>query len=56
VLADVNRDGRVDQLDLAIVVSRLFVISDTPKNPNADANGDRRVTAADVAAVIGHLQ
>jgi hypothetical protein len=56
LVGDVDVDGRVDQADLAIVIGRLFLITDTPKNPNADTNGDLRVTAADVVTVVQHLQ
>jgi dockerin type I repeat protein len=52
----VNQDGRVDQADIDFVINRLFVTTDTPKNPNLDVNSDERVTAADVAAVARHLQ
>jgi len=52
----VNQDGRVDQSDIDIVVKALFVTTDPPTNPSADVNGDGRVTAADVAAVVQHLQ
>lgn len=56
LVGDVNQDGHVDQSDIDIVINGLFVTTDTPKNPNPDANGDLRVTAADVAAVVRHLQ
>jgi hypothetical protein len=52
----VNQDGRVDQADIDLVIHRLFVTTDTPNNPNPDVNGDLRVTVADVAAVVRHLQ
>ena len=55
-MGDVNGDGRVDQLDIDIVIAHLFAVSGTPNHPNADVNRDQQVTAADVTAVALHLQ
>lgn len=56
LVGDVNHDGRVDGLDLALVIRHMFVITDTPKNPNADVNHDGRVTAPDAVAVVIQIQ
>jgi hypothetical protein len=41
---------------LDIVIARLFAVTPTTENANPDVNRDLRVTAADVAAVVLHLQ
>lgn len=51
---DVNGDGKVNSLDLAIVV--LHYYPDTPPNSPADLNGDGRVNALDIRYVIINYQ
>jgi len=55
LIGDINHDGRVDGHDLALVIQRLFWETDTPKNPNADANGDGAVTAGDLVTILSHF-
>ena len=55
LVGDVNGDGKVDAIDLALVIRHLFEVSDTPKNPDVDVNGDGSVTAADIVTVTAHL-
>jgi hypothetical protein len=51
----VNQDGRVDQADIDIVINQLFVGSNSPNTQSPDVNGDARVTAADLTAVVRHF-
>jgi hypothetical protein len=48
---DANCDGRIDQADVDALIHRLFV----PGCPDADVNGDERVTAADLPLLIEDL-
>jgi len=51
---DVNRDGRVDALDLVIVAQRFGEYISQPGEVNPDVNGDRKVDIADLIAVGKH--
>jgi hypothetical protein len=50
---DVNGDGKVDALDVQLVLSVLLAQADAKAAPQADVNGDGRVNAADVQLVVG---
>ena len=50
---DINEDGKVDKIDLLLVVTVLG--ESTPTNPRVDVDGDGRVTIADLLIVIGNL-
>jgi hypothetical protein len=52
---DVNRDGRVSALDVALIVNRLSNTAEGESRSDDDVNGDNRVTAADALAVINYL-
>jgi len=52
VIGDVNGDGRVTAMDVAIVIGNL---NRTGEVTTGDLNGDGRITAMDVALVKGSL-
>jgi hypothetical protein len=54
-VGDVNHDGHVDDLDVALVIGRVFA-TDVPDDSNADVNDDGQVTAADVVVVVANQQ
>jgi hypothetical protein len=56
LVGDVNRDGRVDGIDVGLVIHRVFIVTDTPKNPRTDVNDDGWVNAADVIIVVRNLR
>jgi hypothetical protein len=50
---DINKDGKVDGRDIAIVARALFTEEgDRRWNQAADVNGDEKVTLADLFRVI----
>ena len=51
--ADINEDGRINAVDLLLVVAALT--ADTPTNPRTDVNGDGTVNVADLLVVIENL-
>ena len=51
--ADINEDGRINAVDLLLVVAALT--ADTPTNPRTDVNGDGVVNVADLQVVIENL-
>jgi len=52
---DVNKDGRVDILDLVLVYQYLGVHVITPLDPNPDVNGDGIVSPLDLVLVCQHF-
>ena len=50
---DLNRDGRVDGLDIAIVVGQLF--DPVALEVSADINTDGAISSADVGAVTRRI-
>ncbi|MDE0467378.1 MAG: leucine-rich repeat domain-containing protein [Candidatus Poribacteria bacterium] len=53
IKADINEDGRINAVDLLLVVTAL--VADTPTNPRTDVNGDGAVNVADLLIVIESL-
>jgi hypothetical protein len=47
-IADVNEDGRVDLIDISILLTNWG----TPKNQGADLNGDGKVDARDLSTLL----
>lgn len=50
---DVNGDGKVDALDVQLVLNVLLAQKDAKSVPLADVNGDGRVNATDLQLVVG---
>jgi hypothetical protein len=50
-LGDINGDGKVDILDIALVARSFATVPCSPKwNPIADTNGDGVINIMDIAA------
>jgi hypothetical protein len=52
IIGDVNGDGRVDALDVQIVVGIVLKVSTQKADVNADVNEDGTVNAVDVQFVV----
>ena len=52
-IGDIDRNGKVNILDLTLVASNLSVV--TPANPNVDVNKDGIVNILDLVVVAQHL-
>lgn len=56
VVGDVNKDGKVDITDVAIVSKAFGSTPSSPKwNPLADLNGDGVIDIGDLATVTAHF-
>jgi hypothetical protein len=55
LIGDLNGDGKVDIMDIAIVAKAYGSIPGDPNwNPVADINGDGKVDIMDIAIVAKH--
>lgn len=56
VLGDVNVDGKVNLLDLCLIVKALFSSPGSPRwNPYCDLNGDNRINLKDLCIALQHF-
>jgi hypothetical protein len=56
ILGDVNQDGKVDVIDIAMVSKAYGSTPSSPRwNPAADLNEDLRVDVTDLAIVSAHF-
>lgn len=56
VLGDVNADGKVNCLDLCIIIKALGSCPSHPRwNPYCDLNGDNKITLKDLCIAVQHF-